>query len=61
MTLKKFKVTFLIEGGKDKIIETVEIEASDKTYAEIGAFKSMIYPKYHNKGYRFIVAEVKEI
>lgn len=61
MILKRFSVTFLLEGGQEQIIETVEIEAIDKTDAAEGAFKTKICPRYQGSGYRFTLAEVKEI
>ena len=59
--MKKYLITFLIESGKEKHIESVEIEATTKESAQTGAFKTKIIKKYNNKGYRYYVVATEII
>lgn len=61
MKLNKYRVTFLIELGKEKHIESVEIKASDEVAAQTGAFKTKINKKYSGKGYRFYVYSTERL
>lgn len=61
MKLKKFRVEFVIDDGKEKTFETVEIMASDEIAAHRGAFNTKIYPKYKGIGARFYVHNTEEL
>ncbi len=57
----RYKVVVLIEGGREPIIEEVEVEAQGKDPGATSAAFKMVYKKYYGKGYRYSFGDITEV